>query len=81
MVFSPLTPRWRRVHERLLLYLLRWRDGVLGRLLVLPLAGHLLAAPDQRVQVDVTGGVNVELGSLAVLEEKKVMFCFQKMHL
>ena len=37
-------------------------------LLVLPLPGHLLAPPDQRVEVDVLGRVHVELGRLPVLK-------------
>ena len=59
------------MHERLLLYLLRGRDGVFGGLLVLSLPRHLLATADQRVEVDVPGGVHVELGGLAVLEKDK----------
>ena len=62
------------MHERLLLYLLRGRDGVFGGLLVLALPRHLLATADQRVEVDVPGGVHVELGGLAVLEKDKGIF-------
>ena len=50
-------------------HLFRRDRVVFGFSLRPPLPGHLLAAVDQRVQVDLAGRVDVELGGLAVLKK------------
>ena len=49
--------------------LLRGQDAVcLGLALWLPLAGHFFASSDQNVQVQLAGGIHVELGSFPELK-------------
>ena len=56
------------MNKVILLDHLFWRHCVVfGLALRAPLPRHLLAAVDQRVQVNLARGVHVELGCLAVL--------------
>ena len=58
----------------LLDHLLRRDRVVLGLAFRPSLPRHLLAAVDQRVQVDLAGRVDVELGRLAILFTKQESF-------
>ena len=77
--FSPLYihTSWRiRMDKDILLNLLWWKDGVLLSLVVFPLPRHLLAPTHQHVQVNVPGGIDVVLGSLAILEKRIRSNCY-----